>query len=166
MDWLVGLLLVIVGGILGFFGARYYFTKYSDPAKLEAQVQESREQMAAYRKDVVEHFQTARQLAKQLSDTQSKLNTFLADSQHMLEQEKEWQQPLPFFSEDTIRQLRQANTLGQSNPLDEDNRNSEGYKESGTPRDYSDGNSGLLAEQADHKAVNYQTYSTRPRDDA
>ena len=159
MDWLVGLLLVIVGGILGFFGARYYFTKYSDPAKLEAQVQESREQLAAYRKDVVEHFQTARQLADQLSDTQDKLNTFLADSQHMLEQEKEWQQPLPFFSEDTIRQLRQANTLGS------DSRHSEGYKDADTPRDYSDGGSGLLADQANDKGSSYQTYSTRPRND-
>lgn len=159
MDWLVGLLLVIVGGILGFFGARYYFTKYSDPAKLEAQVQESREQMAAYRKDVVEHFQTARQLAEQLSDTQDKLNTFLADSQQLLEQEKEWQQPLPFFSEDTIRQLRQANTL------DNDSRYSEAYQESDSPRDYSDGNSGLLAQQIGDKAPNYQSFSTRPRND-
>lgn len=142
MDWLVGLLLVIVGGIIGFFAARYYFTKYSDSAKLEAQVTQSREQLAAYRKDVVEHFQTARQLADQLSETQGKLNVFLADSQQLLEQEKEWQQPLPFFAEDTMRQLRQANTLGN------DSRYSDTDNASDAPRDYSEsGSSGLLANQ-------------------
>ena len=141
MDWLIGLLLVIVGGVMGFFAARYYFANYSDSAKLEAQVQESRDHLAAYRKDVVEHFQTARQLAEQLSDTQGKLNTFLADSQHLLKQEKEWQKPLPYFSEDTLRQLREANTL------DNDSRYNAPMKSSDAPRDYSDGSSGLLGNQ-------------------
>ncbi|MCC5880489.1 MAG: YhcB family protein [Idiomarina sp.] len=140
MDWFVGLLLVIVGAVIGFFGARYYFTKYSDSAQLQAQVDASREQLAAYRKDVVEHFQTARQLSDQLSDTQHKLNAFLADSQNMLQQEKEWQQPLPFFAEDTIRQLRAANTL------DNDSRYASSEDASDAPRDYSEhGSSGLLS---------------------
>ena len=141
MDWLVGLLLVVVGGVIGFFAARYYFANYSDSAKLEAQVQEGRDHLAAYRKDVVEHLQTARQLAEQLSETQDKLTTFLADSQQLLEQEKEWQKPLPFFSEDTIRQLRKANTL------DNDSRYNTQTSSPSAPRDYSDGNSGLLASQ-------------------
>ncbi|MBA3987603.1 YhcB family protein [Aliidiomarina maris] len=140
MDWLVGLLLVIVGGVIGFFAARYYFTKHSDSAQLQAQVEASREQLAAYRKDVVEHFETARQLGEQLSDTQAKLNTFLADSQQLLQQEKEWQQPLPFFAEDTIRQLRAANTL------DSDSRYRKLESSADAPRDYSEkGSSGLFS---------------------
>lgn len=140
MDWFVGLLLVIVGGVIGFFGARFYFTKYSDSAQLQAQVDASREQLAAYRKDVVDHFQTARQLSDQLSETQNKLNAFLADSQTMLQQEKEWQQPLPFFAEDTIRQLRAANTI------DSDSRYASLEDSSDAPRDYSEhGSSGLLS---------------------
>lgn len=139
MDWLVGLLLVIVGAVIGFFGARFYFSKYSDSAQLQAQVDTSREQLAAYRKDVVEHFQTASQLSEQLSETQNKLHTFLADSQTMLKQEKEWQQPLPFFAEDTMRQLRAANTL------DNDSRYAQVNNNQDAPLDYSDGSSGLLS---------------------
>ena len=149
MDWLVGILLVIVGAVIGFFGARFYFSKYSDTAQLQAQVDTSREQLAAYRKDVVEHFQTARQLSEQLSETQQKLNTFLADSQTMLKQEKEWQQPLPFFAEDTIRQLRAANTF------DNDSRHAQvKNKTQDAPLDYSDGSSGLLSEQERNQSQN------------
>lgn len=148
MGWFVGLSLVIVGAVIGFFGARFYFSKYSDSAQLQAQVDTSREQLAAYRKDVVEHFQTARQLSEQLSDTQNKLNTFLADSQTMLQQEKEWQQPLPFFAEDTIRQLRAANTL------DNDSRYAQVNNNQDAPLDYSDGSSGLLSANERNQSKN------------
>lgn len=148
MDWLIGFLLVAVGTVIGFFAARYYLSNHSDSARLQAQVEASREQLAAYRRDVVDHFQTARQLGQQLSDTQQKLNRFLADSQTLLEEEKEWQQPLPFFAEDTMRQLRAANTL------DSDSRNLYGQAEDEQepPRDYSEkGSSGLLADSAERR---------------
>lgn len=146
MDWLVGLLLVIVGGVIGFFAARYYFSKHSDSAQLQAQVETSRAQLAAYRRDVVEHFETARRLTEELTDTQSKLNSFLADSQVLLQEEKEWQQPLPFFAEDTIRQLRAANMLAHEtgHQAKED--------ASDAPRDYSEsGSSGLLANEREQR---------------
>lgn len=136
MDWLIGLLLVLAGGVIGFFAARYWFANHSDSAQLTAQVESSKEQLAAYRKDVVEHFETARQLTAQLNETQEKLSNFLNDSQTLLQQEKEWQQPLPFFAEDTLRQLRAANTL------DNDSRSDK--EEGEAPRDYSYGNSGLF----------------------
>lgn len=137
MDWLIGLLLVLAGGVIGFFAARYWLANHSDSAQLTAQVESSREQLAAYRKDVVEHFETARQLTAQLNETQEKLSNFLNDSQTLLQQEKEWQQPLPFFAEDTLRQLRSANTL------DSDSRSDQEGGEA--PRDYSEyGNSGLF----------------------
>lgn len=140
MDWFIGLLLVAVGATIGFFAAKYYFANHSDSAQLQAQVDASREQLSAYRKDVIEHFQTARQLSEQLSDTQSKLNAFLADSQQILQEEKEWQQPLPFFAEDTMRQLRAANTV------DKDSYNAQLEDNSSAPRDYSEtGNSGLFS---------------------
>lgn len=152
MDWLISLLLVIVGAVIGFFAARYYLSNHSDSARLQAQVEASREQLAAYQKDVVEHFQTARQLAQQLNDTQQKLNRFLADSQTLLEQEKDWQQPLPFFAEDTIRQLRTASTLSSDSRLSDNQAlySQETYSpeedEKAPPRDYSEkGSSGLLA---------------------
>lgn len=136
MDWLVGLLLVIVGGVIGFFAARYWFANHSESAQLTAQVESSKQQLNAYKKDVVEHFSTARQLAAELSETQEKLNHFLADSQTLLEQDKEWQQPLPFFAEDTMRQLRSASFQDLSSHSDK--------SEDAPPRDYSAPGSGLF----------------------
>lgn len=144
MDWIIGVLLVIVGAVIGFFAARYYFANHTDSAQLEAQVAANREHFNAYRKDVNEHFQTARQLAEELSDTQAKLNAFLSDSQQLLQQEKDWQQPLPFFSEDTIRQLRAAKAYEGTSSSPE--RIGEA-----APRDYSEsGSSGLFQSSADN----------------
>ncbi|RUO26642.1 DUF1043 domain-containing protein [Aliidiomarina minuta] len=136
MDWLIGLLLVIVGGIIGFFAARYWFANHSESAQLTAQVESSKQQLDAYRKDVVEHFTTARELAEELSETQEKLKHFLADSQTLLEQDKEWQQPLPFFAEDTMRQLRNASFENDDSRSDK--------SEGAPPRDYSAPGSGLF----------------------
>ncbi|RUO30587.1 DUF1043 domain-containing protein [Aliidiomarina sedimenti] len=146
MDWLIGLLLVVVGAVIGFFAARYYLSSHSDSAQLEAQVAANKEQFDAYRKDVFEHFETARQLAEDLNDTQTKLNAFLSDSQQLLQQEKEWQQPLPFFSADTIRQLRAAKAL------DNDQAHPDRPGDA-APRDYSEGgSSGLFRNDEDYSS--------------
>lgn len=137
MDWLVGVLLLIAGTVIGFFAARHYLAKYSDAAELKAQIESSQEQFSAYRKDVVEQLSTARQLASEVTDIQHRLNLFLQDSQQLLEQEKDWQQTLPFFSEDTIRSIRQANVLNKD-------RRSENDTTELPPRDYSEPGSGLF----------------------
>lgn len=137
MDWLVGVLLLVAGTVIGFFAARHYMAKYSDEAELRAQIESSQEQFSAYRKDVVEQLSSARQLASEVTDIQHRLNLFLQDSQQLLEQEKDWQQTLPFFSEDTIRSIRQANILNK------DRRNENDTAEL-PPRDYSEPGSGLF----------------------
>lgn len=137
MDWLVGVLLLIAGTIIGFFAARYYLLRFSDVAELQAQIDSSKEQFAAYRKDVAEQLASARQLAAEVTDIQHRLNLFLQDSQQLLEQEKDWQQPLPFFSEDTIRSIRQANLLNKERRDDSETAEM-------PPRDYSEPGSGLF----------------------
>ncbi|CUS47417.1 MAG: protein of unknown function DUF1043 [Idiomarinaceae bacterium HL-53] len=137
MGWLVGILLVAVGAVIGFFAARYWILEHSDQADLQAQLDESKQQFEAYKRDVVDHLSTARQLSEQVSDIQTKLSKFLGDSEQLLQSDKEWQQPLPFFSEDTIKQLRQASILEPERRYKDDNA-------SLAPRDYSEPGSGLF----------------------
>ncbi|WP_194756254.1 ZapG family protein [Aliidiomarina indica] len=140
MDWLIGLLLLIAGGVIGFFAARYWFMHSGEAAELQAQMEQAQQQFEAYRKDVSEQLATARQIASEVTDIQHRLNLFLQDSQQLLEQNKEWQQPLPFFAEETIRSIRQSNILNKERREDSD------ISESGAPpRDYSEPGSGLFS---------------------
>jgi len=141
MDWLIGLLLVVAGALIGFFAARHYFKEHSDSAEMAAKMEESRQQFEAYRRDVVEHLETARHLSSQVNEVQHKLNDFLENSQNLLEQDKEWQQPLPFFSEDTMRQLRNQSAL------EKDRRDDDSESTEAPPRDYSAPGSGLFSSQ-------------------
>lgn len=138
MDWLLGILLLIAGAIIGFFVARFYLSQTGESAQLKSEIEATRQQFEAYRKDVVEHLGTARQLASEVTDIQHRLNLFLQDSQNLLEQEKDWQQNLPFFSEETIRSIRQSNILNRERREENDGESLE------MPRDYSEPGSGLF----------------------
>ncbi|EGN74864.1 hypothetical protein A28LD_1881 [Idiomarina sp. A28L] len=136
MDWLIGILLLIAGVIIGFFAARFYLSQTGDTAELKSQIESSQQQFEAYRKDVVEQLASARQLASEVTDIQHRLNLFLQDSQHLLEQDKDWQQPL-LFSEETIRSIRKANVMNRDRREDSETADS-------PPRDYSEPGSGLF----------------------
>ncbi|RUO33463.1 YhcB family protein [Aliidiomarina sanyensis] len=140
MDWLIGLLLLVAGVVIGFFAARYWFLNSGEAAELQEQVANVQQQFEAYRKDVSEQLATARQIASEVTDIQHRLNLFLQDSQQLLEQNKEWQQPLPFFAEETIRSIRQANILNKERRED-----SERTEDGEPPRDYSEPGSGLFS---------------------
>lgn len=136
MDWLIGILLLIAGVVIGFFVARVYLAQTGDTAELKSQIESSQQQFEAYRKDVVEQLASARQLASEVTDIQHRLNLFLQDSQHLLEQDKDWQQPL-LFSEETIRSIRKANVMNRDRKEDSTAADS-------PPRDYSEPGSGLF----------------------
>lgn len=147
MEWLMGILLIIAGAAIGFFAARFYIERTGASAALAKQAEEHKQQFDAYRRDVSEQLETARQLSEQVGEVQDKLHRFLNDSQQLLEQEKDWQQPLPFFAEETVRQLRReqpqsGKPVGQSEAT-EDSEN--------PPRDYSEPGSGLFSDQTAHK---------------
>ncbi|KFZ31213.1 hypothetical protein IDSA_00290 [Pseudidiomarina salinarum] len=137
MSWIIGILLVAVGAVIGVFVARYWLHEHSDEARLTEEVTQSREQLAAYQREVVEHFATASALVEQLEQTQDKLKAYLHNSQDILEREQS-QPSLPFFAEDTMRQLRMANKIN-------DDRKRPGQDTTDAPiRDYSDTKSGLF----------------------
>lgn len=140
MDWLIGLLLLVAGGVIGFFAARYWFLNSGEAADLQEQVAHVQSQFDAYRKDATEQLGTARQIAAEVTEIQHRLNLFLQDSQQLLEQNREWQHTLPFFAEDTIRSIRQANILNK------DRRQEAAESDTGEPpRDYSEPGSGLFS---------------------
>ncbi|MEA3587870.1 YhcB family protein [Pseudidiomarina sp. 1APP75-27a] len=138
MDAIIGILLVLAGAVLGFFVARYWLKEHSDEARLNQEVQQSREQLASYQQEVAEHFATASALVEQLEETQDKLKAYLQHSSELLQQEQT-QPSLPFFAEDTMRQLRMASQLQKGS--------SQAQKETAEqmPRDYSDKKSGLFS---------------------
>lgn len=131
MSWIIGILLVAVGAVIGFFVARYWLHEHSEEARLSEEVTQSKQQFAAYQQEVAEHLSTANALVEQLEETQDKLKSYLANSSDLLQREQT-QPSLPFFAEDTIRQIRMANTT-RSDRSRSDKENTDG-----PPRDYSD----------------------------
>ncbi|MFC0445875.1 YhcB family protein [Pseudidiomarina halophila] len=138
MDAIIGILLVLAGAVFGFFVARYWLKEHSDEARLTEEVQQSREQLAAYQQEVAEHFSTASALVEQLEETQDKLKAYLNHSSELLQQEQT-QPSLPFFAEDTMRQLRMASKLQN------DSRQAKNESAEQPPQDYSDKKSGLFS---------------------
>ncbi|RUO62462.1 YhcB family protein [Pseudidiomarina insulisalsae] len=138
MNAIIGILLVLAGAVVGFFVARYWLKEHSDEARLNAEVQQSREQLASYQQEVAEHFATATALVEQLEETQEKLKAYLNHSSDLLQREQT-QPSLPFFAEDTMRQLRMASQLQKDS--------SKGKQETAEqpPRDYSEKKSGLFS---------------------
>src|SRR5690554_2824304 len=137
MSWIIGILLVVAGGIVGYFVARYWLLEHSDEAELTEQVTQTKQQLADYRQEVGEHLATAQALVGQLEETQDKLKAYLMHSADLLQREQT-QPSLPFFAEDTMRELRMANQAKS------DKRRSEDAAPSDMPRDYSDKKSGLF----------------------
>ncbi|HET8816221.1 MAG TPA: YhcB family protein [Pseudidiomarina sp.] len=131
MSWIIGILLVAVGAVIGFFVARYWLHEHSEEARLSEEVTQSKQQFAAYQQEVAEHLSTANALVEQLEETQEKLKAYLANSSELLQREQT-QPSLPFFAEDTIRQIRMANTARS------DRSRSDKENASEPPRDYSD----------------------------
>jgi hypothetical protein len=55
MSWIIGVLLVVAGAIVGFFVARYWLAEHSEEAELSQQVTQTKQQLADYRQEVAEH---------------------------------------------------------------------------------------------------------------
>lgn len=137
MSWIIGVLLVVAGAILGFFVAKYWLAGGTS-GDLESQVEQSQKQLADYQREVAEHFATANALVEQLAETQDKLQNYLQQSADLLQQNGA-QDDLPFFSEDTLRQLRVANTVNK------DYRSGQAADAAEqAPRDYTEQRSGLF----------------------
>ncbi|MGM0480830.1 MAG: YhcB family protein [Pseudomonadota bacterium] len=145
MSWIIGALLVLVGAIIGFFLARFWLSSGSS-GELENQVEQSQKQLANYQREVAEHFATANALVEQLTETQTKLQSYLNQSSELLQQNGV-QNDLPFFSEDTMRQLRVANSVNKDYRSGQRDNDSDQ-----APRDYTEQRSGLFQQTKKEQA--------------
>lgn len=105
MEWLVGLLLLLVGGIIGFFVAKYFSQEKqveSDKAASEQTIQELMHQQAAM------HVQETKQIVDKLIDQSSSLKQQLENYEQLLISQQAGPEgsSLNYFGEHTAAYLR------------------------------------------------------------
>jgi uncharacterized membrane-anchored protein YhcB (DUF1043 family) len=109
MDWLVGLLLLLVGGIMGFFVAIFFTKKKqlaSGTTESEQTIQELLSQQAAV------HIQETKQIAENLIAQSATLKQQIEDYEQRLitQQEGPEGSSLSYFGEHTTAYLRNKST--------------------------------------------------------
>ena len=105
MDWLIGLLLLLVGGIIGFFVAKYFNQEKqseSDKAQGGQTIQELMHQQAAM------HIQETKQIAEKLVDQSARLQQQVENYEQLLISQQAGPEgsSLNYFGEHTTAYLR------------------------------------------------------------
>ena len=109
MDWLIGLLLLLVGGIIGFFVAKYFIEAKqgtSDKAASEQTIQELMSQQAAV------HVQESKQIAENLITQSTVLKQQVEDYEQLLISQQHGTEgsSMNYFGEHTTAYLRNKST--------------------------------------------------------
>ncbi|MBU3002255.1 ZapG family protein [Paraglaciecola arctica] len=109
MDWLVGVLLLLVGGIIGFFVAKFFNNKpnnESDEAAGKQTIQELMHQQAAM------HIQETKQIADKLVTQSTELQRQIDNYENLLISQQAGPEgnSLNYFGEHTTAYLRNKNT--------------------------------------------------------
>ena len=109
MDWLIGLLLLVVGGILGFFVAKYVNSKNAkapENAENEQTIQELMSQQA------VKHVQDAKQIVENLITQSATLKQQIEDYEQQIISQHAGPDgsSLNYFGEHTTAYLRNKST--------------------------------------------------------
>jgi len=109
MDWLVGLLLLLVGGIMGFFVAKFFSRKELSPSDKAASgqtIQELMNQQAAV------HVQETKQIAANLIAQSTRLKQQVEDYEQLLISQQAGSEgsSLSYFGEHTTAYLRNKST--------------------------------------------------------
>ena len=105
MDWFVGLLLLLVGGVIGFFVAQFFSKKKQrtlDNAESEQTIQELMSQQA------VVHIQETKKIAENLIAQSATLKQQVEDYEQLLISQQDGTEgsPLSYFGEHTTAYLR------------------------------------------------------------
>jgi uncharacterized membrane-anchored protein YhcB (DUF1043 family) len=109
MDWLIGLLLLLVGGVIGFFVAIFFNrkkTNSSDKAASEQTIQELMYQQAAV------HVQETKQIAENLIAQSASIKQQVEDYEQLLISQQVGAQgnSINYFGEHTTAYLRNKST--------------------------------------------------------
>ena len=141
MDWLVGLLLLLVGGVIGFFVAKFFSKEQLnelDKSESGVTIQELMHQQAAM------HIQETKQIAEKLTAQSSSLQQQVENYEQLLISQQAGPEgnSLNYFGEHTTAYLRNKSTT----PTRE--KSSAGIQ----PLDFSSESSGLFSGQEEAPA--------------
>lgn len=129
MDWVIGILLVIIGSLIGFFIGRAWQAKQLTSTQVANELEDTHQQFNAYRRDVIEYLAQARQLSNEVVKNQTRLERYLKESENLLQSSKEWQDSIGHL--DALAMIPESDS-DPSLPFH-------------PPRDYSEPGSGLFS---------------------
>lgn len=143
MNVVLGLGLLIVGAIIGFFANRTLFSSAQETQKLAAKASQSESELAQYKLDVADHLESSAKLLEQMNNTCQVAMAQMAQSTELLQQATpENIESMPFFSKETQEQLAQTVNLRHNKELRKNNETA-----SEAPLDYSGAPSGLFVDK-------------------
>jgi uncharacterized membrane-anchored protein YhcB (DUF1043 family) len=152
MNIVIGLGLLIVGAVVGFFANKMLFASSQETQKLAEKASQSESDLAQYKLDVAEHLDSSAKLLEQMNQTCQTAMTQMAQSTQLLQQATpENVESMPFFSKETQEQLAQTVSLRHNK---ESRKNDESISEA--PLDYSSAPSGLFDDKK-HSVTNAET---------
>lgn len=143
MDVIIALVLLIIGGIAGFFANRIFSPASQEQRKLVEQISTTEATLSQYKLDVAEHLNSSAQLLEQMNNTcQTAMKQMQASTQLLQQATSVEVDGMPFFSAETHAQLAETANLRRLK------RNAAQVGDATQPPlDYSGQSSGLFADK-------------------
>lgn len=151
MSAVISIVLLLVGGAIGFIAGRYLSASAKETKELANKASESESALAKYKQDVAEHLDNSAQLLAQMNSTCQTAMSQMEESTKLLQQATPSEaSAMPFFSQETQDQLAQTVNLRHEKkaPVEQ-----EAITEA--PLDYSGNPSGLF-EDKKHSVTNVE----------
>jgi uncharacterized protein len=146
------IVLLLVGGALGFAAGRFLSASTQENKKLNEQVSEKESALAQYKLDVAEHLESSSELLKKMNETCQTAMEQMATSTKLLQQATPSEaNVMPFFSKETQEQLAQTVNLRHEKKIKAENTESS----TEAPLDYSGNPSGLFVDKK-HSVTNQE----------
>ena len=139
MTAVMSIILLLVGGAIGFVAGRFFSASAKENKELTEQVTQTESALEQYKKDVAEHLESSATLLEQMNNTCQTAMKQMEESTKLLQSATPKEgDVMPFFSQETQEQLAQTVNLRHEKK--------EVIEESVTeaPLDYSGNPSGLF----------------------
>ncbi|WP_286263012.1 YhcB family protein [Thalassotalea atypica] len=144
MSVVMSIVLLLVGGAIGFGASRFLSKSSQENKKLNEQVSQSESALAQYKLDVAEHLDNSSQLLEKMNETCQVAMKQMEQSTQLLQQATPTEATvMPFFSKETQEQLAQTVNLRHEKRTDK----AEQEPVTEAPLDYSGNPSGLFADK-------------------
>lgn len=147
------IVLLLVGGVIGFFASQMLSANAKENKQLSEKVSESEQALAQYKQDVAEHLDNSAKLLEQMNSTCQTAMKQMEESTKLLQQATPSEKVvMPFFSKETQEQLAQTVKLRhEKRPESKDTSNV-----TEPPLDYSNAPSGLFDDKKQSVTNNEQ----------